>query len=221
MLGLKNRVAGISDRPDRTIQWGNTPERFGLRAQLYHCVMAIAILVMLVVGMTMEHWPSEWRGLAFVGHKGLGLWILFAGLVWIIHYLFQLTPEQLPTQIRPAYRLAKLVHRVLLLLCVIMPLSGWAMVSAWGGKPVTIAPGIQLPPIAAKDPSFAKAMQGVHIVLAWVLIGLIVLHIAAALYHHFVVRDPILKRMIPRFAAPKDYYRFQFDKGVRRSKKLR
>lgn len=221
MLRLKNRVAGLYEAKPQISRWPNTVLGFGLRAQLYHAIMALAILVMLAVGLTMENWPQNWCGVAYTGHKGLGLWILLGGVIWFLHYLFQPTPAPLPSQPRHAYRLAKLVHRILLLLCIVMPLSGWVMVSARSGKPVSMAPGLQVPPIAAQDPSFGYAMQGVHIVLAWALIGLIALHGAAALYHHFIKRDSILKRMIPGFRLPTTHYRSQFDKGVARTKKLR
>ena len=218
MPQLNNRIAGVGLSGPRSIQWRNTLERFGLRAQLLHALLALAMIFMLILGLTMEDWPKAWRGFAFMLHKGLGVWILFLSLVWIGHYVWQLTPEALPTQPRPEYRIAKLVHKILLLLCVVMPLSGWVMVSAWGSKPVSIAPGLTIPMIVGKDPAFAHAMQGVHITLAWVLIGVIALHAIGAFFHHLIRRDPILKRMIPRFRPPAGYYRFQFDKAMRESR---
>jgi cytochrome b561 len=154
-------------------------------------------------------------------HKALGLWILLAGMAWVFHWLIQPTPAPLSTQAKPLYRLAKLVHKLLLLLCIAMPLSGWVMVSAWSGRSIAILPGLHIPAITHKDEAFAHAMQGMHIVLAWTIIGLLALHVAGAFYHHWIKRDPILKRMIPRLRKPGGDYRFQFAKGVDIARKQR
>jgi cytochrome b561 len=218
MTGFQNRIAGVTPRQKRPIQWRNTLESFGLRAQLFHAILGFAVLVMLVVGLTMDYWPKATRNVAYTLHKGLGLWIFVFAIIWFVHWWRQVTPAQLPTQPMPSYKIAKLVHKILLVLCIVMPLSGWIMVSAFGSPFVIMAPYLHMPAIAKTDPDFAKAMQGVHIVLAWSLISLVALHIAGALYHHFK-GDPIVKRIIPRFKAPAGYYRFQFDQTVRAHKK--
>ena len=224
-MGFQNRIAGVDNRPPRSIQWRNTLERFGLRAQVLHAIIGLAIIFMLPLGVLITYWPHDWAKTihmnAVILHKGLGFWIFVLGVVWVIHYLKQLTPERLPNQTRPAYRLAKLVHKLLLFLCIAMPLSGWIMVSAWGDRPIIIAPYIHIPTIAKSDAAFGAAMFGVHIVLAWMIAGLLALHIGGSIYHHIIKRDPILKRMVPRFRAPAGYYRFQFDRARDEAKKLK
>jgi cytochrome b561 len=219
MLGLNNQIAGVRQQTRKTIQWLNSEERFGLRAQLFHAVIGFLILFMLAFGFALDIIPDTYKRTAYTFHKGLGLWILGLSILWFVHWLRQTTPAPLPTQDRPQYRLAKLVHRLLLALCIMMPLSGWIMVSARSGNPVMVWPGFSLPAIAPKNQEFGYAMLGVHITLAWSLIIISGLHLAGALYHHIIKRDPILKRMIPRFRPPANYYRYQFDRAVQESRK--
>lgn len=221
MLRFNNKIAGIHHTAPTRLQWKNTLDRFGLRAQLLHAVLGSAVVFMLALGLLLDFIPPDYKRPAYLLHKGLGLWIFFLGLVWLLHWWRQATPESLPGQPQPLYRLAKLVHKILLFLCVAMPLSGWVMVSAGTGKPTLILPGFSLPAIASVNPDFAYAMKGVHITCAWLLLGLLALHVAGALYHHFYKRDPLLKRMIPRFSPPGGYYRFNFDSAAARARKQR
>jgi cytochrome b561 len=219
MLGFNNKIAGVRSDSPKTIQWFNSEERFGLRAQLFHALIGFLIIFMIAFGFSLDLVPVAYKRAAYTLHKGLGLWILALSVLWFVHWLGQTTPERLPSQSHPQYRLAKLVHRLLFVLCILMPLSGWIMASARSGSPVTVWPGFSLPPIAAKDPQFGYAMLGVHIILAWSIIVIAGLHALAAFYHHIVKRDSILKRMIPRFRPPAGYYRHQFDRARNSSQK--
>ncbi len=226
MTTLHNHVAGLSQRPTQRMQWRNTLERFGLRAQLLHALIGFAILVMLPVGFAIDYlppkaWPAGWQPVIVTFHKGLGLWILLFALLWFVHWKWQTTPAPMPNQRRPLHRLAKLVHRMLLVLCIAMPLSGWVMVSAWGDNAIALAPYFHLPAIAKTDQAFAKAMLGVHVLFAWIITGLLALHVAGVLYHQFIKRDPTLKRMIPRFKPPAGHHRFQFDRAKAYTQKLK
>jgi cytochrome b561 len=221
MLGLNNQVAGVRQHARKTIQWFNSEERFGLRAQLFHALIASLMIFMLAFGFALDFIPDQFKRTAYILHKATGLWILALSAIWFVHWLRQTTPAPLPTQERPQYRLAKLVHRLLLVLCILMPLSGWIMSSARSGNPVQVLPNFSLPAIAPKNNEFGYAMLGVHVTLAWSIIVLSALHIAGALYHHIIKRDPILTRMIPRFRPPAGYYRYQFDRAVRESRKNR
>ncbi|HEY1096052.1 MAG TPA: cytochrome b/b6 domain-containing protein [Alphaproteobacteria bacterium] len=221
MLGLKNRVAGLNYNRPKTIQWLNSLEQYGLRAQLLHAVIGAAVILMLALGLSFSFLPASIKGPAVMLHKGLGIWILFASLLWFLSWLQQPTPAALSTQKRPQYRLAKLVHRIMLGLCILMPLSGWVMVSAFSGNDIAIAPNLAVPALVSKDMAFGQAMLGLHILLAWILLGLLALHVSAALYHHIYRRDPILKRMIPRFRPPEGYYRRNFERGIDIARKQR
>ena len=76
-----------------------------------------------------------------------------------------------------------------------MPISGWAMISA-SGKTVYFLDLIALPPLMQKNLPWRAFLENLHSVMAFMLAGLIVAHIAAALLHHYVFKDDVLRRML-------------------------
>jgi cytochrome b561 len=87
-------------------------------------------------------------------------------------------------------------HVALYALLLAMPLLGWALSNAQG-KPVHFL-GATLPALVGDDEDLADRLQAWHIDAAWVLLALVCLHVAAALFHHFVLRDGVLRRMWPK-----------------------
>ncbi len=91
--------------------------------------------------------------------------------------------------------LAKAVHGALYALMIGMPLVGWMIMSA-AGKPVTVV-GVALPVLMAPDKEFAHLLKEIHEIggtMGYLLIGL---HAVGALFHHYVLRDNTLRRMLP------------------------
>lgn len=211
MSALRNWLAQLS--------WRNTRDTFGLRAQLFHTIIGLSVLVMLVVGFSLDSWPDGLKNTGYIVHMGLGLWILLFSSLWFIHWIFQPKPARLPNQSVTNFRVAKLVHKLLLLLCIIMPVTGWIMASAWGNASFAIAPFIHVPAVTYKDPNFALAMKGLHIVVAWLIVGLLSLHISGAWYHLFIKRDGIVRRILPSFKSTRGT-RHAFDNGVRKTKSM-
>ncbi len=91
--------------------------------------------------------------------------------------------------------LAKAAHIALYGLMIVLPLSGWLMLSA-AGKPIPFF-AWELPPLVAPSKSVAKAIAEVHETIASVGYALIGLHAAAALFHHYLLRDNTLRLMLP------------------------
>lgn len=89
---------------------------------------------------------------------------------------------------------ARSVHDLLYLLLLVEPLLGWIATSAYGA-PISVFWLFQLPAITAQNRDLSEALFEVHENLAWVIIALVAIHIGAALYHHFVLRDRVLVRM--------------------------
>ncbi|GLQ86450.1 cytochrome b [Dyella flagellata] len=89
---------------------------------------------------------------------------------------------------------AGLVHIALYVVLLIQPLLGWALSNAQG-KPVHLF-GLTLPALVAADEDLADTLQQWHTQVAWLLLGLVVLHVSAALWHHFVLRDGLLRTML-------------------------
>ena len=87
------------------------------------------------------------------------------------------------------------LHRLLYVLLFAMPLLGWAGTSAFPAK-IMVFGLFELPPLVEPDRALSELLLGIHWRLAFVLCALIVGHVGAALYHHFVRKDRILMRMI-------------------------
>jgi len=91
---------------------------------------------------------------------------------------------------------AYLSHYALYALMIALPLIGWAMLSA-ANYPVTVWPDLWLPRIAPQSASLHTALWNAHFYLAFLFFALILMHLAAALFHALVRRDGVFDSMAP------------------------
>jgi cytochrome b561 len=82
-----------------------------------------------------------------------------------------------------------------------MPLTGWMMTSA-RGFPASWFGFFQLPDVVPKNDALYQAMKETHDTLALALYAIVFLHVAGALKHHFVLKDDVLRRMLPFTKKP-------------------
>jgi cytochrome b561 len=87
-------------------------------------------------------------------------------------------------------------HLLLYLLLFAVPLSGWLMSSAKGFQTVWFGV-LPLPDLLEKNPALGETLAQLHATLNYLFLGVIGLHVAAALKHHFLDRDDVLARMVP------------------------
>lgn len=129
-------------------------------------------------------------------HFSLGLSVFV--LVWLrlmLRALFRVSP--LVPALPPWQRWpAAAVHALLYALMIGMPLLGWTLLNA-EGKPVDIF-GLVLPALVASNDALAGRLEELHETVGVIGYWLIGLHAAAALFHHYVLRDATLRRMLPR-----------------------
>lgn len=172
----------------------NNETHFGLVAITLHWLMAILIIGMLCVGLYMTSLPVGMLKLKLYGwHKAFGILILTLVILRILWRLTNATPVlALPWWERTAARLA---HFVLYVLMLAMPLSGWLMTSA-AGLPPSFFGLFTLPNLVAPNDELRELFGLMHEWLAYGLIAVIILHTLAALKHHFIDKDDILRRMI-------------------------
>ncbi|MBI3367561.1 MAG: cytochrome b [Burkholderiales bacterium] len=172
-------------------------ERYTGVAIALHWLLALMIVVSLGVGWTMHELPiSPTRLKLYNWHKWAGITIL---LLSALRLLWRLTHRPPADIAMPAWqaKLAHATHALLYALFFAIPLVGWAYTSA-AGFPVVWFGVLPLPDFVAPDRALAEAIKPWHGRLAYTLLALVLLHVAAALKHHFVDRDGLLDRMRPR-----------------------
>jgi cytochrome b561 len=173
-----------------------------------HWLMALAIIGLIMVGFWMGDAAKdpETRAAAFAAfqlHKSMGLTILLLTLLRLAWRLSH-RPPPLPSTMKSWERgAARFTHIGFYVLMIAVPLSGWAMVSASPlGLPTYWFGLFEWPhigPLAALENKEALKhdFYEAHELLAKLVIGLLLLHVAAALKHHFIDRDDVLSRMLP------------------------
>ncbi|GGA03142.1 cytochrome like B561 [Dyella caseinilytica] len=155
------------------------------------CLCGAAGLILLrdeVSGRALRQWLLE-------GHRHFGLFVL---MLFVIRITVRLRVGRLAsTANMPAFTraAAALTHIVMYALLLALPLLGWALSSAQG-KPVHLF-GATLPALVGADDDLADSLQTWHVDAAWLLLALVILHVSAALWHHFILRDDILRKMLP------------------------
>ena len=175
----------------------NTTARWGSLAQLLHWVIVALIITQLVLAGMSSRLPLGMAKLAVLArHKSVGITILGLAIIRLAWRWLNPTPE-LPNTLKPYERvLANVTRFMLYALLFAMPFTGWIMSSA-RNFPVSWFNLVQLPDLVAPNRPLYDAMHETHEILAWTLIAVAVLHAAAALKHHFVLKDDVLRRMLP------------------------
>ena len=164
-------------------------------AKLLHWVTAVLVFGLLGLGLWMTGLPlSRLKLEVYAWHKWIGLTVLvLAGLrlAWRRHA----PPPALPDAVTPwERRLAPIGHWALLALVLALPVSGWLMSSA-GGVAVVWFGALPMPDLVPRDQHLFAALRTTHHFLAFTLIALIAVHVAAVLRHDVLRRDGILRRM--------------------------
>jgi cytochrome b561 len=170
---------------------------YGPVAKLLHWLVVALLAGQFVIAWTM---PGIHRDTPQEDLVNLHLWVgALILLVVLARALWRLThPVPMVTDSTPEWqqRAAAATHVALYLLLVIVPVLGWANASSRGFT-VTLFNLVTLPALLAKDSAFGHSLGDIHTVLSYVLLGVVGLHVLAALYHRVVLRDDVLSRMLP------------------------
>jgi cytochrome b561 len=172
-------------------------------AKIFHWLIAAAILFQLALGWIFDSFSGETKFFLLQLHKSIGITILLLSLArlgWRFAHHAPPLPGVMPVW---EQRAAHIGHFFLYAAMIGMPLTGWALVSASPRNIPTILygvlpwPNIPVLPTLANKAAVSHFMGGLHGYGAYLFAALIVGHVAAALRHHFFVRDDILLRMAP------------------------
>ena len=172
-----------------------SPQRYDGVAIALHWLTALLIVANLTLGISMVGLPISPRKLHwYLWHKTIGLSVFMltaARLGW--RALHPLPPAPMPRWQR---RASVVAHASLYALMFAIPISGYLYSSATGVQVVWMGV-VPLPSLLPKDKALGDALRIVHVTLNTLLVGVVVVHVAAALRHHFVDRDTVLARMLP------------------------
>jgi cytochrome b561 len=179
--------------------------RYNTVAMLLHWLMAFTIIGLIIVGFVMGDLPrgDPLKFQLYQLHKSTGLTILALAVIRILWRLAH-RPPALPASMQPWERFAaSATHLAFYVLMLAVPLTGWAIASTsssgvptmWFGLfEVPALPGL---PDGDNIEEIHEAAEDAHDLLAKLTIALLLLHVGAALKHHFWNRDGVLKRMLP------------------------
>ena len=175
----------------------NRNSAWGRVSHAFHWGLGVTIIGMIAYGWWMNHVPARsdryfYRSIhADIGYALLLLMTL--RLFWRLLHPVPALPSDTPQWQRFAARVS---HVTLYGVTMLVALLGWAHSGAhqpdfsdWFGL-------FRVPQFTAPDKAAAKLYEDWHILAAYVLLAIIVVHVAAALYHHFVKRDDVAMRMI-------------------------
>jgi cytochrome b561 len=174
-------------------------QRYSSVAIAFHWIIAALVIFNLIVGLLHDSVPAL---RALMGaHLAVGITVLvltLARIAWRLAHPAPPLPDSVPGWERSV---AASVRVIFYLLLLVMPLTGWIMVSSGShAHPISWFGLFDVPMLSI--PSLGGAAHTTHSVLGYLFAALVVLHIGAALRHHFILRNGVLGRMIPA-AAPR------------------
>jgi cytochrome b561 len=174
-------------------------------AKLFHWGMALVFAGLIALGFVMTDMPLSPEKLQYYSwHKWAGVSVfalVWLRLVWRVLNPPPAYPSSMPLLLQ---RFAHLGHAALYGLMIVIPVSGWLLSSA-KGVPTVWFGVLPLPDLLEKDKELGHLLHEVHEALNFVLLFLLAGHAGAALKHHWIDKDDILKRMLPTCSTPKDH----------------
>jgi len=179
-----------------------SPERYTGVAITLHWLIAAAILSTSLLAQYMtalELSPVKLKLYSY--HKWIGVTIFLLVLIrlaWRVAHRPPAPPVSMPAW---QHRAAGIAHFFLYALTLSIPVSGWLMSSASGFQVVYLGK-IPIPDLLAKNKAVAEQLKELHEALNWVMLLLVAVHVAAALKHHLVDHDDVLRRMLPFLKQP-------------------
>ena len=178
----------------------NTKTNFGSVTKFLHWLLFILLMTQftLTTLFAMAAIGSPEKSQYILWHKSVGITIFCLTVIFVIWRARNPYPK--PTNADPAWKkmVAKAVHHSLLLLLILMPILGYTLTYA-AGYSASYFGWFTLPRLIAENKVLADFAVKLHITFGVVLVLLVLLHILAALHHHVILKDNVLKRMLPAF----------------------
>jgi cytochrome b561 len=175
----------------------NRDDAWGAVAKTFHWLFAVVILAQLVLGKVADDAKlSPLKLDLFVWHKSIGVTLLLLAVFRIAWRLANRPPSAISAGTRWEHWAAMASHTLLYVLMIAVPISGW-WVSDTSRIPFKAFWLVPVPDLLTADKAASQVAGLVHGILTKTLLVLIALHLAAALRHHFILRNDTLRRMMP------------------------
>ena len=170
---------------------------YSLPMRLLHWAMAVMMIYVIIIGFMMGYGVKV--GAHYDYHRATGFLLML--LIVLRLALKMVTRPPVPLHVgEPGLQqlAARVVHAMLYVLLVVQPFLGWYATNAWGVAKIPFFFGMTLPKIVEKDRALGNYLLEIHHYVGLLVTALVVLHISAAFYHHFVLRDGLIFRMLKR-----------------------
>lgn len=174
--------------------------RYSPAMKWVHWLTAAAIAALFALGWTIDEFSAAaTRKMLLVVHQSLGLTIILLAALRLV--LRRNGIGEADTTVPPWMQvLARLGHAALYVSMIALPVSGWVYSSAKGAA-INFFWLVKLPRLMTPDLDAADQFLKIHEIVGFVVLGLIGLHVGAALYHHLIRRDDTLLSMLPSRGA--------------------
>ncbi|MCW8917195.1 MAG: cytochrome b [Gammaproteobacteria bacterium] len=173
----------------------NTENTYGIVAKGFHWLLFLMLSFSIIAGNFLASMPKGTEKLQAAGmHKSFGAVLLMLIMLRLLWRLINVTPK-LPDGTTPTQSLlANGMHWVLYALMFAQPLSG-IMMSQAAGHPVAFFGLFEFPVFLDKSQGLAELFRAMHGTVWILLVAAVIGHVGAALHHHFIKKDDVLKQM--------------------------
>ncbi|MEL7557518.1 cytochrome b [Stutzerimonas chloritidismutans] len=184
------------------MQWRNSSSNYGLVSITMHWLVAVAVVVLFALGYWMVGltYYSSWYRTAPDIHKSIGLLLLALMVMRVTWRFLNRGPAPIASHGKMTRLATRIGHGALYLGLLAVMISGY-LISTADGRGISVFGWFEVPALITSIPDQEDIAGLIHEYLAWGLVIFSGLHALAALKHHFIDRDPTLKRMIGRADA--------------------
>ncbi len=173
----------------------NTNEHYGKMAIILHWLMAVMIISLVFIGFMIDDFEKPFKFTMIGLHKATGTLILILSLFRWYWTISNQSPKPLDSLTKAEIGISHATKWLLMVLLILMPISG-ALMSMFAGYGIDMYGLFEITPFFDKDKSMGDIFHEVHEIGGYLIAGVIILHVLAALKHHFIKKDNTLNRML-------------------------
>jgi len=173
-------------------------ERYTKTAILIHWLTALLIIAAFTLGLVMTDIPglTPTKLKYYSWHKWMGVTVLTLAVIRVLWRKANRPPAHPASMSALQAKAADGMHYFLYFLIFAVPITGYLYTTA-AGVPVVYLGLFQIPSLFAADPALKEILKPVHYWLNMIMAAAVAAHVLAALKHHFIDHDSVLKRMLP------------------------